>query len=263
MGLFKTEYCAICNEEIDVFAGIKLNTQEKICKNCLGKMNLTSGYTINNVKNSSIEQLKERISFVEKDLSENTKRINSFTPTTQIGNYIWFDDNNKWFAIPQGTFKCTINNSYVFSYSSILNFELLEDGNTISKGGTGRAVVGGALFGGVGAIVGATTGSKKSQTICTKLQIKITTNNQDRPLFYINFINGVEYKKNSFLYKQLFDNAQSILSKLQIITNELNKQENIQETSLSLADEIKKYKELLDTGAITQEEFESIKKKLL
>lgn len=35
------------------------------------------------------------------------------------------------------------------------------------------------------------------------------------------------------------------------------------ETPTSAADEIKKYKELLDIGAITQEEFEQKKKQLL
>ena len=38
---------------------------------------------------------------------------------------------------------------------------------------------------------------------------------------------------------------------------------NIQETSISQADELKKFKDLLDNGVITQEEFDQKKKQLL
>lgn len=52
-------------------------------------------------------------------------------------------------------------NPKIYKYSDIVDYELLEDGESITKGGLGRAVVGGALFGGVGAVVGGVTGHKK------------------------------------------------------------------------------------------------------
>ena len=49
-----------------------------------------------------------------------------------------------------------------------------EDGETITKGSLGGAMVGGALFGGVGAIVGSGMGSKTKQEI-SEYRIKIVT----------------------------------------------------------------------------------------
>ena len=183
MALFKKANCVLCDNEIGMLSGTKLATNEKICGNCLKELNLTTGYTLNNVKNSSIQQLKDRIEFVKKDLGENTERIKSFIPTTQIGGYIWFDEEHKWFVFPQGTFKSKIDNCYVFKYEEILDFEVLEDGTSITKGGFGKALIGGAIFGLAGAIAGGT--SKKTKQICTSLQVKVTTRNPDRPVIYI------------------------------------------------------------------------------
>ncbi|EPZ54444.1 hypothetical protein H477_3583 [[Clostridium] sordellii ATCC 9714] len=49
----------------------------------------------------------------------------------------------------------------MYNYKDIIEFELLEDGESITKGGLGRAVAGGVLLGGVGAIVGGVTGIEK------------------------------------------------------------------------------------------------------
>ncbi len=133
-----------------------------------------------------------------------------------------------------------------------------------ATGGVGRAIVGGALFGGVGAIVGGSTGHKQKVT-CSKLQIKITMNNMDIPIVYINFIES-ETKKDGALYKQLYTQAQEALSLLSIIaeSNKSNTNSAVeQQNNLSVADEILKFKQLLDSGIISQEEFDAKKKQLL
>lgn len=194
------------------------------------------------------------------------KNFNGFNITKNIGNYFYVDENSKLWTIPKGIFKKKIEPSRVYSYGDIVDYELIEDGNTISNGGVGRAIVGGALFGGVGAIVGGATGHKNKET-CTKLQIKITLNNVKTPTEYITFILA-ETKKDSFIYKTAIAMAQEIISLLQIICNEnKNQNQNVGETdsnqNLSNIDKIKKYKELLDCGAITEEEFNNKKKELL
>ena len=192
-----------------------------------------------------------------------TNLIN-FMPTKKIGNYLYLDENNKKLTIPQGLFRKKINEQKIYNYNDIVNFELIEDGNSISEGGVGRAIVGGALFGGIGAIVGGSTGHKHKQT-CTNLKIKITLNNINNPVEYITFIN-TEIKKDSRLYKSYIKIAQEIISVLQIIceTNKsINISQQINSPSVSNIDELKKYKELLDCGAITEEEFEKKKKEIL
>ena len=139
----------------------------------------------------------------------------------------------------------------------------MEDGNTITKGGFGKAIIGGAVFGLAGAIAGGT--SKKSKQVCTKLEIKITTKNIDDPVIYLNLIN-TEFKKDGLIYKTASKSVQNILSKFQIIVNQLEKEKGVSvenNSNISAADEIKKFKELLDSGVISQEEFDVKKKQLL
>jgi len=72
---------------------------------------------------------------------------------------------------------------------------------------------------------------------------------------------------NSFIFEsmkvsndKMEEVYQYILKRVEAVKNE--KDENSKE-KLSVADEIKKFKELLDMGAITQDEFEQKKKELL
>ena len=188
----------------------------------------------------------------------------SFNITKKIGEFIYFDENNKKWTVPEGMFRKKINQSKIYSYNDIVDFELLEDGNSVEKGGVGRAIVGGTLFGGVGAIVGGVTGHKHKST-CSRLQIKITLNNFDNPVEYINFI-WAETRKDKPVYKNSFNSAQEVMSILQLICNNssnMNESKNSEQSSTSNFDEIRKYKNLLDIGAITQEEFDLKKKELL
>ncbi len=184
--------------------------------------------------------------------------IEGFNPTKILGKF-QIDDNNKtWLIDNRNMLNKTIPR--IYNYSDIVDFELLEDGESIVSGGLGRALVGGALFGGVGAIVGGVTGGKKSKPICTNLNVKITTNDINNPVVYVDFIN-TSTKKSSIIYKTYYDLAQKCLSTLQLI---VNGNQEIKETPIgSDADEILKFKNLLDQGIITSEEFESKKKQLL
>lgn len=140
----------------------------------------------------------------------------AFSPTKKIGSYLWVDDTNKKWCIPQGKLKKT-----VYSYSDIMNFELIEDGNTVTSGGLGRAVAGGLLFGGVGAIVGGATGGKKTKATCSKLQVKIVVKNINSPVLYIDLI-AAEIKKDTPIYKEAIVAAQEIVAVLQIICSSID-----------------------------------------
>lgn len=263
MKLFSKENCILCGVETGALNRTKLDNGDILCNNCLKETNLSDGYNINTLKASSLDEIKKRIEYVKEEEKENLERVSNFKATYQVGGYIWFDDDHKWFVLPQGTFNYKIDKCYVFKYEDLLNFEVLEDGTTITKGGLGKAVVGGAIFGLAGAIAGGT--SKKTKQVCNKLQIKVTTKNIDRPIIYITLINS-ETKKSGFIYNQAEKSVQEILSKFQIIVNELEEEKKIKKDSnnaISPTDEIKKYKELLDMGAISEEEFNEKKKELL
>lgn len=143
-----------------------------------------------------------------------------FNATKKVGTYFYVDDNNKQWVIPDCQITGKIKKAIIHNYNEIINYELLEDGNSLYKGGLGSAIVGGALFGGVGAIVGSTIGAKKAY--CSKLQIKITLNNINNPVEYVNLIES-NTKKDNFIYKTCYNSAQEIISILQIICNSNNK----------------------------------------
>ena len=188
----------------------------------------------------------------------------SFTPTREVGNYFAIDENARLWAVGKGMFP-SLKNAVPYSYEDIVDFELLEDDSSVIKGGVGSAIVGAALFGGIGAVVGGTTGKKKVKQTCTNLTIKITVNNMAAPVEYIKLISSTT-NKSSMIYRGAYQKAQEILSLLQLICNQRNTNNSaFQETShhTSAADEIRRYKELLDEGIITEEEFQAKKKQLL
>ena len=85
-------------------------------------------------------------------------------------------------------------------------------------------------------------------------------------MVYVNLID-TDLKKDGMLYKIASKSIQDILSKFQIILDEIEQEKSINKNSEqnlnSVADEIKKFKDLLDMGAITEEEYKKKKKELL
>jgi len=186
----------------------------------------------------------------------------SFIPTKEIGGMIAFDDLNRLWKVTGGF----LGTNKIYSYDEIVEYELLEDGGVVASGGVGRAIVGGLLFGGAGAIVGGVTAGKKS--VVNNMKIKVTVNNFNNPTVFINVLNS-QARTDSFIYKMASETAQNILSTFILIQKQKeqmaiqNAVPDMRTASLSIPDEILKFKNLLDSGIITQDEFEMQKKKLL
>ena len=116
------------------------------------------------------------------------------------------------------------------------------------------------MFGGVGAVIGGTSGKRVTKSTCKSLRIKITTKDISKPTVYINLI-SLETGTDGIVYRTAYESSQKILSMLDIISN-ADTFDDSTKTS-SPADEVKKLKELLDMGASTQEEFDKKKRELL
>lgn len=93
----------------------------------------------------------------------------------------------------------------------------------------------------------------------TNLQIKLNMNNFDNPCVYVNYIT-CKIKSNSQMAKDLIKMCDEDLAKLEII---LKKDEPVEKSSNDPIEEVKKLKELLDMGILTQDEFDKKKKELL
>ncbi|MEH7236791.1 SHOCT domain-containing protein [Bacillus sp. JJ1562] len=254
MGFFDLKApCAVCEKD----AGLnryRIADKKWICPNCYKE----AGFKLTtDTRKLTVEDVHAAI----QDKKENEKELGVFTPTKKIGTLVEFDDNQKkWLVLSPVLGKR--EKSTVYNYSDIIDFELLEDGESVASGGLGRALVGGALFGGAGAIVGGVTGKKRTKGVCTSLKIKVTVNDMNNPAVYITFL-STKTKKDGFIYKSIFNHAQECLSTFQLICDRQKNETNNSSTSTSSADKIRKFKELLDEGIITQEEFDIKKKELL
>lgn len=82
-------------------------------------------------------------------------------------------------------------------FNKILNTEVLKNNNTVHKiSGTGT-IVGGALAGGIGAVIGSQVG-KKSKDKIESLDLLINIDDLERPTLKINFFNkGMESHKSN------------------------------------------------------------------
>lgn len=252
MGFFSLKAtCAICNEEVGLNR-FQIANKEWICPKCFKKCGFNA---LTPIRKMTVSEIKNTMDVK----AVNDEELVLFNPNKKIGTYIEFDDTRMEWVVPQGLLG---KKKKVYKYNDIVDYELLEDGESIiKKSGIGRAVVGGALLGGVGAVVGSVTGKQKTKSICKSLKIKITISDISNPTVYINFI-STETKKDSRVYKTAYNSAQECLSVLQLICNRENDVQ-INTTQVSNADEILKYKNLLDDGIITNEEFEAKKKQLL
>ncbi|EOH55844.1 TPA: SHOCT domain-containing protein [Enterococcus faecium] len=206
------------------------------------------------------EENEEKKLLKKRQQEENLRKLKDFTPNRTIEKSIFIDTEKRQFKI-----KGLFNSSSIYDLDKINSYELVENGTSISSGGLGRAAIGALAFGGVGAIVGAVTGKKKDNTIIEHLNIKINMNDLDKPVIYLPLISK-KTKRSSMLYKNAIVQADKILSTLDILLKETSKEQiNIiaENQVFSPADELRKYKELLDDGIINQEEFNIKKKELL
>jgi len=188
-----------------------------------------------------------------------------FLQTKAVENYLWLDERKKRFALPQTNWSGKVVEVFEFKYSDLLDYEVICNNDVLVKsGGIGRAVVGGALFGGVGAIVGGVTAKRKQIKICSELKIKLILDNVQLPIVYIDFDKGMKLKEGSLLFKQIAGAVEETAALLQIVVSENRNVERIApQEPASAADEILKFKRLLDTGIITESEFLAKKKQLL
>ena len=185
---------------------------------------------------------------------------------TDAGNNrsLLVDDTNQEWAVIIARSGWTA----VFDYSDLIAYEIVEDGDVIVQGRVGSAIVGGILFGGLGAIAGASR-SKKVKKTCSSMYVKIVVNSLKTPQIHIPLITS-ETETNSYNYSIATKKAQEFAAVLSIIKSRAEQEkepaasaseEKTAQTDFS--DQIEKYYSLMERGIITKDEFEQKKKQLL
>ena len=204
----------------------------------------------------------------ENNISEIDKLLKDKNFETSKNIAVSLIESKKQFRIDKRNKKVAICDIYpinkvnILKFTDIIDCEILEDNNTIMKGGVGRAIVGGALAGGVGAIVGANT--RKSQNITNSLQLRIITTDVSKSLYTINLIKK-ETKRDSIEYKQAINFANNVYATVMSIINDNNNKgvKKMVQNNEDFIEQLERLSKLKDSGAITQEEFEISKKKIL
>ena len=138
MSIFKTEECPICGNPTKALEKTfaKYNGLY-ICKACFRKIT-QARISVLQLKNYNLEELQSIVKGVNQTLDKHQSEIDNFQITKQIGNYLYLDETQRKFALPKATFTGKVKDMNIFNYADIVGFELLEDGNSISKGGVGR-----------------------------------------------------------------------------------------------------------------------------
>ncbi len=240
--------CSICNKNL-TFTTLR---DGYICSSCQSKTLITdptvfAGRAFSDLTIAKVKELME----AQKDFD---KRKQKFRASDSVDSFFSIDKTNQMF-------ECWCNNSAVcMSWDELVSFQLLEDGKVVNKRGVGGAVVGGMLLGGTGAVIGHAAGSKSKEK-ATQIAVKIVTRNEYYPQIVIDLISS-NVKKGSRAYRNAQEDAQRILSMLTIIADAVQSKQS-EMAGLSPAEEIKKYKTLLDEGIISQEEFDTKKNQLM
>ncbi|TRZ37009.1 SHOCT domain-containing protein [Niallia circulans] len=167
-----------------------------------------------------------------------------------------------------------------FNYQDIIQVEMKEDDETVSvtsrTSQLGGALVGGALAGGVGAVIGGLSGKQKQKRAVKSIKLILTIDDLENPIYTIEI---ERFHKpadtNSREYANAYNVALNWFKLLEVIIKQGDKEYNVErnkqlmnndETKIlnsSVADELTKLALLLREGVLTEEEFNIQKKRLL
>ncbi len=216
--------------------------------------------------NKDEEKAKENEYSIEDYLKSKNFKTSQMKIYNQYNNRIQLrtDLEHKQIAI---CYIFPVEKTDFIKFTDIIECEIIEDSNTIMKGGVGRAVVGGVLAGGIGAVVGANT--RASQNVTNSLQIRIVTKNINRSLYTINIITA-ETQKDSKEYKEAMNFANDVYATITSIINNSEKsninvggKKDMEQNNNDFIEQLERLSKLKENGVITQEEFEESKQKIL
>ncbi len=262
------KYCTLCDNKIGFFS-ISWEIKEGcICGDCANKYLDTLGELGNQLYLEELEykdkQYVEDV-ILRKIKVETYKEI--FKPTNIIGCLFAIDEENKLWGILQGSGFAKKEVKKIYKFEDIFDYEVIEDEETITKqkgglgSGVGKALVGGLFFGGIGALAGASSGNKKlkSKTILTSLKIVISLKDSFNQVIIPIVTQPTKYYQS---YKDDCQKITVVLDKIKQQNENFYKPENVLKQTDEV-EEIRKYKQLLDDGVITEEEFRQKKKQIL
>lgn len=245
--------CGVCQREIGPKdKRWKTADNQYICAECQRPFGILNGRrAFSDMTCDDVRIRIERIALATEHRENLRQELEAFKYSVSVDERLHIDKENKRWYI--GGLD---NTNAIYSIEDIEQISISIGGKvanttTISakKGTIPRAVVGGILAGGTGAVVGAMTAKShaSSQTIEHQAAtVYIKLKGTDTPLFIVFLNLGMAHQAHDSLIDAMGAKIESDTA-----------------AEVSNADELRKFKSLLDDEIITQEEFDAKKKQLL
>ena len=272
------------SKKVTICATTTSGTSEKVIDNFEQRKSVETDNHIVSLDslNNKVLRVKNNygnIAFEECCINDELKKkgivVKPSTPTIKAFNDYAFvtDDTNEFVAV------VTPSKIHVLQYSDIVSISYEEIGIDVFNKSLGGAVVGGLLFGGVGAIVGGNTAKAKQNKEVRNMSIKILLKSTSDStiilkIYEVGMYSAVlETKKDAdrMHYEGLMKEVSGIKDIFSIIIDIVDKNVAMQKSapvtpllsSASIADELTKLAKLKESGILSEEEFQAQKTKLL
>lgn len=218
-----------------------------------------------NRTNKELEQYVKRDTMSEVFIKA---RHQGFVPSIVVS-----DPNNRYcISVDNESKRFLVKNTlggkyYIYQFSELVDFELNQDGTSILSGNEIDALMGGFLFGTTGAVIGASK-RREVQEYCSSLYVALTVNNIGNFWVKIPLITRVT-PKSSREYSFAVERAKEMIALLRLVKNNsengnpvLPVGSEVPQVSSEAVETIKEYRELVNLGIITWEEYEQKRKEL-
>ncbi len=159
-------------------------------------------------------------------------------------------------------------------FSAIVKVEIIKNGAQISSTNRGSqalgAAVGAVAFGGVGAIIGALSGSSTTTSRIKLLSLKITVDDTDKPIHEVIFHKSIKTKGDKNDVKLVEENFNKIANFAAYLEKAIRESDESKQKATpqekqpkTMTEQISELWKLKEAGALTQEEFDVQKTRLM
>lgn len=158
---------------------------------------------------AAISDQSKRINQITKNRGVAYADLQVFRPTksienTNVSDYaVYIDEARRKIMFA----NIVVGIEQTYRFDEIVECSILEDGSAIQTGGIGRAVAGGFIAGGVGAVVGAST--RKTKPVVYSLSVRVITTSIQNSLYEIPLITS-KTDKETESYREIFQFAQEV-----------------------------------------------------
>lgn len=215
-------------------------------------------------RKQSSDEFDSRVSAQNQFIADTLQNQDEFTVSREIrdagGDFsIAIDDQHKKWSVVLPSQKAF----YLYDFDNLIGYDICKDGKSVVSGNVSEAILGGILFGAVGAAAGASA-SKEVKETCSDFFMDITVNDPQTPLLRLNLLPGGE-KSTETERKYAFAITREITAQFAYIkaNSYAQTEEPPAASSTDRYAELEQLFSLKEKGIITEDEYSQKKKELL